>query len=288
MPFDYFYEEQSDQFSFYRIPKSLFIEERFCGISTDAKVLYGLLLDRNSLSKKNGWLDEHGRVYIIFTVSSVQDALGCGDKKATRLLVELERYGLIERIKQGQGKPSVIYVKNFIVPSKLRFKTSQNNDSSTVKTTILEPSKQRCNYTEFNNTDYSNTNHIYSDDEEFEERERYRLYFDERLCVEYLKNDNPYDGEIIDGIMELILDTVCSHKKMIRIAGEEKSVNVVKSRFMKLESSHIQYVMACMKENTTKVRSIRQYLLAALYNAPITIASYYQSLVNNDMATGKI
>jgi len=265
MPFDYFYEEQSDQFSFYRIPKSLFIEERFCGISTDAKVLYGLLLDRNSLSKKNGWLDEQGRVYIIFTVGSVQDALGCGDKKATRLLVELERYGLIERIKQGQGKPSVIYVKNFIVPS-----------------------KQRCNYTEFNNTDYSNTNHIYSEDEEFEERESYRLYFDERLCVEYLKNDNPYDGEIIDGIMELILDTVCSHKKMIRIAGEEKSVNVVKSRFMKLESSHIQYVMTCMKENTTKVRSIRQYLLAALYNAPITIASYYQSLVNNDMATGKI
>ena len=106
--------------------------------------------------------------------------------------------------------------------------------------------------------------------------------------MEYLKNDNPYDGEIIDGIMELILDTVCSHKKTIRIAGEEKSANVVKSRFMKLESSHIQYVMACMKENTTKVRSIRQYLLAALYNAPITIASYYQSLVNNDMATGKI
>ena len=288
MPFDYFYEEQSDQFSFYRIPKSLFIEDRFRGISTDAKVLYGLLLDRNSLSKKNGWLDEQGRVYIIFTISNVQDALGCGDKKATRLLVELEGYGLIERIKQGQGKPSVIYVKNFIVPSKQRFKTSQNNDSSTVKTTILEPSKQRCNYTEFNNTDYSNTNLIYSEDEEFEERESYRLYFNEKLSVEYLKNDNPYDEEIIDGIMELILDTVCSHKKSIRIAGEEKSVNVVKGRFMKLESSHIQYVMACMKENTTKVRSIRQYLLAALYNAPITIASYYQSLVNNDMATGKI
>ena len=288
MPFDYFYEEQSDQFSFYRIPKSLFIEERFQGISTDAKVLYGLLLDRNSLSKKNGWFDELGRVYIIFTITSVQSALRCGDKKATRLLVELERYGLIERIKQGQGKPSIIYVKNFIVPPKQRFKTSQNNDSSMVKTTILESSKQRCNNTEFNNTDYSNTNLIYSEDEEFEERESYRLYFNERLCIDNLKNDNPYEVEIIDGILELILDTVCSKKKSIRIAGEEKSVNVIKGRFMKLDSGHIQYVMACMKENTTKVRSIRQYLLAALYNAPITIGSYYQALVNNDMATGKI
>ena len=288
MPFDYFYEEQSDQFSFYRIPKSLFIEERFQGISTDAKVLYGLLLDRNSLSKKNRWFDELGRVYIIFTITSIQGALGCGDKKATRLLVELERYGLIERIKQGQGKPSIIYVKNFIVPPKQRFKTSQNNDSSMVKTTILESSKQRCNNTEFINTDYSNTNLIYSEDEEFEEREGYRLYFNERLCIDNLKNDNPYEGEIIDGILELILDTVCSKKKSIRIAGEEKSVNVIKGRFMKLDSSHIQYVMACMKENTTKVRSIRQYLLAALYNAPITIGSYYQALVNNDMATGKI
>ena len=288
MPFDYFYEEQSDQFSFYRIPKSLFIEERFQGISTDAKVLYGLLLDRNSLSKKNRWFDELGRIYIIFTITSIQGALGCGDKKATRLLVELERYGLIERIKQGQGKPSIIYVKNFIVLPKQRFKTSQNNDSSMVKTTILESSKQRCNNTEFNNTDYSNTNLIYSEDEEFEERESYRLYFNERLCIDNLKNDNPYEGEIIDGILELILDTVCSKKKSIRIAGEEKSVNVIKGRFMKLDSSHIQYVMACMKENTTKVRSIRQYLLAALYNAPITIGSYYQALVNNDMATGKI
>src|SRR5574344_384625 len=217
MPFDYFYEEQSDQFSFYRIPKSLFIEERFQGISTDAKVLYGLLLDRNSLSKKNRWFDELGRVYIIFTITSIQGALGCGDKKATRLLVELERYGLIERIKQGQGKPSIIYVKNFIVPPKQRFKTSQNNDSSMVKTTILESSKQRCNNTEFNNTDYSNTNLIYSEDEEFEERESYRLYFNERLCIDNLKNDNPYEGEIIDGILELILDTVCSKKKSIRI-----------------------------------------------------------------------
>lgn len=285
MAFDYFYEEQADQFSFYRIPKSLFTNNAFQGISTDAKVLYGLLLDRVSLSTKNGWFDENGRVYIIFTLSSIQESLGCGDKKATRLLVELENYGLIERVKKGQGKPAVIYVKNFILQSKQRFKTRHNNDSRVAKTTILDPSKQRCNKTELNNTDHSNTNLILSEDSKME---YYRSYFKEQLGIDYLKNDYPYDIEIIDGILELILDTVCSKRKNIRIAGDDKSLNVVKGRFMKLENSHIQYVMKCMKDNTTKVHSIKQYLLTALYNAPITIGSYYQSLVNNDIATGKI
>ena len=108
----------------------------------------------------------------------------------------------------------------------MQFLNCQKDNSGLVVITIFELSKAQCN-----NTDYSNTNHIYSEDEEFEERESYRLYFNEKLSVENLKNDNPYDEEIIDGIMELILDTVCSHKKTIHIAGEEKSVNVVKSRF---------------------------------------------------------
>lgn len=88
--------------------------------------------------------------------------------------------------------------------------------------------------------------------------------------------------------MELILDVVCSKKETVRIAGEDMPINIVKCRFMKLNFSHIVYVINCMKENTTKVRSIKQYLLTALYNAPITIGSYYQALVNNDMASGKV
>ena len=162
--FDYFYQEQTDQFSFYRIPKSLFIEDRFRGISTDAKVLYGLLLDRVSLSTKNKWIDEQGRIYIIYTIRNIQLSLGCADKKATRLLAELEAYGLIEKRKRGQGKPTIIYVKNFIVSSKQRFKDCQNNDSRVVEATILDQPKQRCNYTDMNKTDYSDTNHILSDD----------------------------------------------------------------------------------------------------------------------------
>lgn len=285
--FDYFYQEQTDQFSFYRIPKSLFIEDRFRGISTDAKVLYGLLLDRVSLSTKNKWIDEQGRIYIIYTIRNIQLSLGCADKKATRLLAELEAYGLIEKRKRGQGKPTIIYVKNFIVSLKQRFKDCQNNDSRVVEATILDQPKQRCNYTDMNKTDYSDTNHILSDDG-MKERNQYRNYFKEELCIETIKTDYPYNEEIIEGILELILDVVCSKKETVRIAGEDMLINIVKSRFMKLNFSHIVYVIHCMKENTTKVRSIKQYLLTSLYNAPITIGSYYQALVNNDMASGKV
>lgn len=112
---DFFYGEQANIFSFYRFPKALFTDSRFRGISVEAKVLYGLLLDRMGLSVKNGWKDEEGRVYIIFTVEAIMEHLGCRNKKAVGLLRELdEKADLIERRRQGQGRPSLIYVKTFM------------------------------------------------------------------------------------------------------------------------------------------------------------------------------
>ena len=114
MQYEYFYGAQDEQFSFYRIPKALFTEPNFRELSTDAKVLYGILLDRMSLSLKNQWLDAQNKVYIIFTVEEIMDALNCANQKATRLMVELEKQaGLIERKRQGLGRPNLIYVKNF-------------------------------------------------------------------------------------------------------------------------------------------------------------------------------
>ena len=114
MQYEYFYGAQAEQFSFYRIPKALFTEPNFRELSTDAKVLYGILLDRMSLSLKNQWLDAQNKVYIIFTVDEIMDALNCANQKATRLMVELEKQaGLIERKRQGLGRPNLIYVKNF-------------------------------------------------------------------------------------------------------------------------------------------------------------------------------
>ena len=116
MTLDYFYGQAGELFSFYRIPKALFQEPRFQSLSTDAKTLYGILLDRMSLSMKNGWHDEQGRVYIIFTLDDVAETLGYKTEKAIKLFNELDTkkgVGLIERVRQGQGRASLIYVKNF-------------------------------------------------------------------------------------------------------------------------------------------------------------------------------
>ncbi len=114
-------------------------------------------------------------------------------------------------------------------------------------------------------------------------REAYREVILENIGYECLIQDSRIDHEQLDEIAELIVDTVCSARKTIRVAGDDYPAEVVKSRFMKLDSSHVQYVMDCMKDNTTYVRNIKKYLLAALYNAPVTIGNYYSSLVQHDM-----
>ena len=114
-------------------------------------------------------------------------------------------------------------------------------------------------------------------------RECYREVILDNIEYSYLVQDNHIDREQLDEIVDLIVDTVCSARKVIRIAGDDYPAEVVKSRFMKLDSSHVQYVMDCMKDNASYVRNIKKYLLAALYNAPTTINSYYSSLVQHDM-----
>ena len=120
MYFDYFYGSESEQFSFYRIPKMLFKEKQFKNVSAEAKVLYGLMLDRMGLSQKNMWLDSENRVYIIYTIEDIIEDFGCARQKASKLLDELDKgCGLIERKRQGLGKPNIIYVKNFIYDAKV-------------------------------------------------------------------------------------------------------------------------------------------------------------------------
>lgn len=291
MAYDYFYGQQSEQFSFYRIPKILFSQDKFWNVSTDAKLLYGILLDRMNLSARNGWLDEAGRVYIIFTIEEIKESLGCAEKKAVKLLDELEKKAeLIERKRQGLGKPNLIYVKNFISGSVERqFLNCQNDNSATFQNTIQDLSKAQGNNTDIKNTDLSDTNSIFPSgncgkENGNDEYQQYYQYFYEQLGMEYLQKDYPYDVDRLENILELVVETVCSKRQIIRIGGDDRPVEVVKSRFMKLDSEHIRYVLDCFKENTTKIRNIRQYMLASLYNAPTTIGSYFDALVRHDMA----
>lgn len=295
---DYFYGSQAEQFSFYRIPKVLFTDERFRNISAEAKVLYGILLDRMSLSQKNGWFDDADRVYIIFTTQDIMEAIDCADQKATKLLSELEqKAGLIERKRQGLGKPNLIYVKNFIGSSESRFKNRENHESGAVKITNQESLKSRCSNTEINNTDYSDTdsllftsfigNHERKPNRS-EERQEYREIISENIGYEILREEYRYDNDTLDEILELMVDVVCSTRDTVRISGDDKPSEVVKSRFLKLDSEHIRFVLDSLRENTTKVRNIKQYLLATLYNAPMTISNHFRSLVSHDMANGLI
>ena len=286
MTLDYFYGQAGELFSFYRIPKALFQEQRFQDLSTDAKTLYGILLDRMSLSVKNGWLDEQNRVFIIFTIEDVKRALCCADNKATKLLRELEKFGLIERKRRGLGKPSLVYVKNFSAESsKESVKNRDNDDSCGSKIACQDPVKSRGIKKKENKTEMNNTNLILSDEsEKMKNRELLEEYFSRSLEMDLLLRLYPDDEDTLYQIVDLLVDTCATNRKTLRIAGDDKPAEVVRSRFMKLNADHICFVLKCLAENSSPIRNMKQYLLASLYNAPTTMQLSYQNQTNHDLA----
>ena len=286
MTLDYFYGQTGELFSFYRIPKALFQEQRFQSLSTDAKTLYGILLDRMSLSAKNGWLDEQNRVFIIFTIEDVKRSLCCADNKATKLLRALEEFGLIERKRRGLGRPSLVYVKNFSADSsKTRFQNRENHESGGFKSASQDPAKPRCNKTDKNNTEMNETYPFNSEETDgMSQREQLEKYFSQSLEVELLLRLCPDDEDIIYQIVDLLVDTCATKRKMLRIAGDDRPAEVVRSRFMKLNADHIKFVLKCLAENSSPIRNMKQYLLASLYNAPTTMQLSYQNQTNHDLA----
>ena len=286
MTLDYFYGQAGELFSFFRIPKALFQEQRFQDLSTDAKTLYGILLDRMSLSVKNEWFDKKGRVFIIFTIEDVKRTLRCADNKATRLLRELEKFGLIERKRRGQGKPCLVYVKNFSSESsKESVKNRDNDDSCGSKIACQDPVKARGIKKKENKTEMNNTNPILSDEsEKMKNRELLEEYFSHSLEIDLLLRLYPDDEDTLYQIVNLLVDTCATNRKLLRIAGDDKPAEVVCSRFMKLNADHIRFVLKCLAENISPIRNMKQYLLASLYNAPTTMQLSYQNQTNHDLA----
>ena len=286
MTLDYFYGQAGELFSFFRIPKALFQEQRFQNLSTDAKILYGILLDRMSLSVKNEWFDKKGRVFIIFTIEDVKRTLRCADNKATRLLRELEKFGLIERKRRGQGKPCLVYVKNFSSESsKESVKNRDNDDSCGSKIACQDPVKSRGIKKKENKTEMNNTNLILSDEsEKMKNRELLEEYFSHSLEIDLLLRLYPDDEDTLYQIVNLLVDTCATNRKLLHIAGDDKPAEVVRSRFMKLNADHIRFVLKCLAENSNPIRNMKQYLLASLYNAPTTMQLSYQNQTNHDLA----
>ena len=285
--YDYFYPHNSDQYAFYRIPKRLFTDRDLKTMTNGSKILYGLLLDRVDLSARNRWIDEANRIFIIYPREEICDHMGCAPKTATKLVVELEDRGLVERRIQGLGKPAVLYVKNFASRGQdLPVQRGKSYPSGGVRNTFPEGQVLPGNNTEYKDTDWNDTDLILSGEKQMRERSQLETFIREQLGYQELLHEFPMDRETIDGIMTLVVDCCSSSQDYITISGDRKPVGVIRSQMMKLTPDHIRYVLNGIKGVKSDIRNMKQYLISSLYNAPITIDPHYTTMVNHDMASG--
>ena len=300
---DYFYGEESEQFSYFRIPRLLVRSRKFKTLSTDAKLLYGLMLDRMGLSAKHGWYDELGRVYIYYTLDEIQTDLMCGHNKAVRLLSELDTgkngFGLIERVKQGQGRPAKIYVKKFTtteVPEAplsapisdfpdSELQTSQNQTSRLPFLGSQDFPKREVSYLDNNYPDSSYPDPSISPAnppgngwiERWSQKERVKKQIEyDALCTQYAAED-------VDALVELIAEMQSSTAAVIRLGKEQIPIEIIKERFRQLTQMHVEYVLDSLKTTTAQINNIKAYLLTALYNAPTTMGFFYAAQVRHDL-----
>lgn len=315
--FNYYYGRESEQFSFFRVPKVLFTDPTFKNLSSDAKILYGILLDRMELSNKNGWVDKHNRIYIYFTIESIMETMNWGKGKAIKTLSELDNIkgiGLVEKKRQGQGKPTKIYVKNFIIDNTLgspkiefqevqksNFKKSKNQTSRSPKIEPLEVQKSDCNDTDISNTDISDTEYqsIYRSininsnssknndgliDKNYKAKaDLYKKTIQRNIDYEIFKKIKTYPIDDIDNIIDLMLNVCMQETGTVNINKNQIPVEIVKSNFFKITSEHIEYISESLNNNPSEIKNIRNYLLTTIYNSVNTIDQYYRGRVNYDM-----
>lgn len=350
--FDYHYEEEAERYTFYRIPKALYTEPVFYKLSDGAKVLYGQLLDLMSLSRKNGWLDKEGRVYVRCSIEKINEIMNCGKDKSIDMLKELdskEGVGLIEKVKKGQGKPTIIYVKSFVVMRNRNNDTSiklsggdcnitnfENQNSNNSRSDISEfveledensdnqnsrirqmriqeigksefkksenqNSRIRLNRTqEFGNTDDNNinpdkTNASYIDSINQSYPSVLNNMMDEiRKNTEIIKTNIDYDTlmkrssmgecERIEEMLDILVDFISIKRKNVKIKGIEYPYERVKEKLLKLNMTHIEYVLESLDHYTKKIDENEGFLITALYNASKTINHAYNAKLNHDMS----
>ena len=238
------------------------------------------------------------------------EELEVGRNKVFDILKKMEDdYGLIVREKQGQGKPTKIFVMKIVVEEgdmevdhesenqtsdenmafsevpklnllKFEDQTSRVPETNTLEVYSEDPINNNINNTEFNNKSFLITS---SSTEMRKDMEAYSEIIRDNLCIDALKDRDPVNAEDYESIYDLVLETVLNKNPDIVIAGNRYPAELVKSKFLKLNQMHVEYVMDCMQSNTTKVRNIKKYMLAALFNAPSTMPSYYRAETNHDM-----
>ncbi len=321
--FDYYYGIEAEQFTFVRVPKVLFTDkEHFGGLSNEAKLLYGLLLERMSLSRKNNWIDKHNRVYIIFPVEEIEESLDVGHEKALNLLKELDDQsgiGLVKKKRRGLGLPSILYVKNFIVKGeksidyiptsrsmengiqevgKTDFKKSENQTSANPKNRLLEVRKSDSNNIDINNTDMSYTydqsiNLPRTDFQNFSPGTDGLIDgIDRNTVEEEVKKQIDYDClishpdssvvQMAEEIKDLMVDVLCGERSVVS-EGKRVSEESAKSAYRKITFDHVQYVMKSLVSYPDKISRIDRFLTTSLYNSVYTLTNSTFAGFEHDM-----
>ena len=321
--FDYYYGIEAEQFTFVRVPKVLFTDkEHFGGLSNEAKLLYGLLLERMSLSRENNWIDKHNRVYIIFPVEEIEESLDVGHEKALNLLKELDDQsgiGLVKKKRRGLGLPSILYVKNFIVKveqntdrvptsrstengiqevGKTDFKKSENQTSENPKNRLLEVRNSDSNNIDINNTDMS-----YTYDQSID-RSRAGIQnfspgadglidgIDRNAVEEEVKKQIDYDClishpdssvvQMAEEIKDLMVDVLCGERSVVS-EGKRISEETARAAYRKITYEHIQYVMKSLVSYPDKISRIDRFLTTSLYNSVYTLTNSTFAGFEHDM-----
>lgn len=307
--FDYYYGIEAEQFTFVRVPKVLFTDKEHFG---DLSNVYGLLLERMSLSRKNNWIDKHNRVYIIFPVEEIEESFDVGHEKALNLLKELDDQsgiGLVKKKRRGLGLPSILYVKNFIVKGeqntnrvptsrstenefqevgKTDFKKSENQTSANPKNRLLEVRNSDSNNIDINNIDMSYTydqsiDPPRTDFQNFSpEADGLIDGIDRNTVEEEVKKQIDYDClisypdssvvQMAEEIKDLMVDVLCGERSVVS-EGKRVSEETAKSAYGKITFEHVQYVLQSLVNYPEKISRIDRFLTTSLFNSVYTLTN---------------
>ena len=280
---NYYYGKEAEQYTFYRIPKALFTDEKYRGLSSDAKLLYSMMLDRMGLSVQNHWFDKENRAYIYFTQREVQEVLDCGHNKANTLYADLERVGLVERKRQGLGRPDMIFVLKFSTSEKKEGNPKNlNEEFNYPKKKHQSLPKEEGNNTEKNKTEYNDNNPSINELMDEDEMDGLCELLHRNIDYEILRKKSGADAEMVDEIVNLLEDVLRSRREEVRIGSAVYPKEVVKNRILKLNSEHILYVIDSLKNTRTEIGNIYSYLLTSLYNAPTTMDCFWATQLCRD------
>lgn len=316
--YDYYYGVEAEQFTFVRVPKVLFTDKEHFG---DLSNVYGLLLERMCLSRKNNWIDKHNRVYIIFPVEEIEESLDVGHEKALNLLKELDDQsgiGLVKKKRRGLGLPSILYVKNFIVKGeqntdrvptsrslengiqevgKTDFKKSENQTSANLKNRLLEVRNSDSNNIDINNTDMSYTydqsiSLSQAGFQNFSPGDGLIDGIDRNAVEEEVKKQIDYDClishpdssvvQMAEEIKDLMVDVLCGERSVVS-EGKRVSEETARAAYRKITFDHVQYVMKSLVSYPDKISRIDRFLTTSLFNSVYTLTNATFAGFEHDM-----